>query len=889
MDAPRERTPEEKVIRVAPSSSSVRRSLADGEAKYLAAAIAKLDSLEYGDPAEFVFDRSGRAAARRSNLRELWVPPTFRTADERNVERDINALWTTTEQCAVVIGHPGYGKSTLARFLTTSFAHEFLASKLDRFAFYVPLASLKLKDRTNQRAIVECAVRAVGLVLDEGALLELEKSLKSATLIFDGLDELPMTHGAGDQIPTRIEAASLIRSVNIPNNESFRTGRLSTIVTSRVADWHEDDRTKIRPAALFEISNFSPEQAREAVVRWHDVAIRLRAEEGLGTADLEKRKLDVANAISTNSELGAVCLTPLMLNILQTIYSDESRDIPSSVSQLCLRAVDRLFMKKHLFGDQKLLITDHGSWILDALAEGAFTAQERLVQGGTKILTDEDLRRVSKNTCRLSEATPFETRENLITSIAAHIRRGHGILQPMRRNEYEFAHNVFREVLAGYALAKRPVTQRRGYALLEKWHAPIRYWAGLRAASEEGKNEINAFVGELRGGPGSRTIEAALARAEMLSEVVSVTHGQSLMRDLKQRILATQSELLKWLSRRSLPFSKRMRIGDLLGTLGDPRLEAEFSSRLFWVEAGPRQIGRSTNHITRITKYSSVPASPPIEGMLSRFALSALLVTNAEYKQFLDDGGYKQREHWQSAEGWAWASGDDDVRNAVLNRARAVAPTHLTSEVLGQRLIAEDFPDQCERMIKRSSPMYWSAPSHNRPNQPVVGVNWWEALAYASWIDARLRNEGKLDKGQQVRLPTEAEWESVARQLSGDNPYPWTEGPPYENAHLRAAENSEEARALRPCAVGLFPFNSSGLHDIVGNVWEWTLSKAKPYSQEAFRQEEDVCGLDDRVARGSSWLSSEIEAAEITFRSFDPPYNAYEDLGIRLCVAERGK
>ncbi|XUJ32455.1 formylglycine-generating enzyme family protein [Bradyrhizobium japonicum] len=168
-------------------------------------------------------------------------------------------------------------------------------------------------------------------------------------------------------------------------------------------------------------------------------------------------------------------------------------------------------------------------------------------------------------------------------------------------------------------------------------------------------------------------------------------------------------------------------------------------------------------------------------------------------------------------------------------------------------------------------------------------MNWWEALAYASWIDARLRKQGKLDKDQQVRLPTEAEWESVAQQLGGDNPYPWTEGAPYQNAHLRAAENSEEARALRPCAVGLFPFHSSGLHDIVGNVWEWTLSKAKPYSEETFRQEADVCGLDDRVARGSSWLSSEIEAAEITFRSFDPPYNAYEDLGIRLCVAERGK
>lgn len=882
------RTPEEPIVRVStkPQLESNRRKVSEAEASYLAAVTARLDSIEYGDPSEFVLGRTGRDTQRRSALSEVWVPPTLRTPDERSIERDVNALWSTSEQCAVVIADPGHGKSTLARFLTCKFAQEFLANNLDRFAFYVPLAGLRLKTRTNQRAIIECALRAVDIEPDAATVVQLEQSLKTASIIFDGLDELPTSQANDDLIPTRIEAAALIRSVNIRNNESFRTGPLSTVVTCRILDWFEDERTKIKPAALFELSNFSPQQAKDAVSRWHDAARRMVEEAGVDAGDLARRKDDITTAISTNPELGAVCLTPLMLSILQTVYSDDSGDIPSSVSQLCLRAVERLLIKKHSIGEQGNLVNNYSGWILDALARAAFISQERFVAGRSKVLTDEDLRLVAKETCPLPDSTRYESRENLITSIVGHIRRGHGILHHLRRNEYDFAHSVFREVLAGHALAKLPVTQRREYALDEKWHPPIRYWAGLRAASEDGKHEINGFVGELRGGAGSRAIEAILARAEMLSEVVSVTRGRNLMRDLKQRIESSQSELLKSLGKKSLPFAKRLRVGDLLGTLGDPRLDQDFMKRLLWIEGGIKQIGRVANHSTRITKYPNVPASPRIEGELSRYALSTFLVTNLEFKKFLDSGGYGLREFWQSDYGWAWACGDHEILSELVRSAREVAPTHLTSEVLGRRLIADDFPDQCEKMIRRSAPMYWTDPAHNRSNQPVVGVNWWEALAYASWLSKTLHSEGKLARNLQVRLPTEAEWEVAARQCADGNMYPWKDGAPSENAHLRATE-VDELRASRSCGVGLFLFNSTDLYDLVGNVWEWTLSVAKPYASDSFSQSVNVSGLEDRIARGSSWLSSETEAAEITFRSFDPPYNAYEDLGIRLCVAEQ--
>jgi len=104
---------------------------------------------------------------------------------------------------------------------------------------------------------------------------------------------------------------------------------------------------------------------------------------------------------------------------------------------------------------------------------------------------------------------------------------------------------------------------------------------------------------------------------------------------------------------------------------------------------------------------------------------------------------------------------------------------------------------------------------------------------------------------------------------------------------VRVAFNKgTEAPIQRTCGVGLFENVKTNLpiFDMVGNVWEWTVSKVQPYSKETFNQIADETSFEDRIARGSSWLSSEEESTQITFRSFDPPYNAYEDLGFRIVI-----
>ncbi|HDN26743.1 MAG TPA: formylglycine-generating enzyme family protein, partial [Thioploca sp.] len=140
-------------------------------------------------------------------------------------------------------------------------------------------------------------------------------------------------------------------------------------------------------------------------------------------------------------------------------------------------------------------------------------------------------------------------------------------------------------------------------------------------------------------------------------------------------------------------------------------------------------------------------------------------------------------------------------------------------------------------------------PSDNgwgRSNRPVINVSWNDAAAYAKWLSQQT--------GQKYRLPTEAEWEYAAR--AGSKTKYWWGNNIGKN---RAACNGCGAKwgldaKIMTAPVGSFQPNPFGLHDTVGNVWEWTCSEyEKKYKGKEKRCLQNSANNSLFALRGGSW------------------------------------
>ncbi len=141
---------------------------------------------------------------------------------------------------------------------------------------------------------------------------------------------------------------------------------------------------------------------------------------------------------------------------------------------------------------------------------------------------------------------------------------------------------------------------------------------------------------------------------------------------------------------------------------------------------------------------------------------------------------------------------------------------------------------------------------------PVVCVTPADAEAYAAWLSART--------GQDYRLPSEAEWEYAAR--AGDaRPRPWDGDAGAQCAHANGADRALQAalpnQAAAPCQddfpftapSGRFPANGFGLHDMIGNAWQWVAGCYTPDLTGIPEDGSPAPGPEEceRVARGGSW------------------------------------
>jgi sulfatase modifying factor 1 len=183
----------------------------------------------------------------------------------------------------------------------------------------------------------------------------------------------------------------------------------------------------------------------------------------------------------------------------------------------------------------------------------------------------------------------------------------------------------------------------------------------------------------------------------------------------------------------------------------------------------------------------------------------------------------------------------------------------------------------------------WREPGFPQSNMdPVVCINWNDALAYAKWLSRKT--------GKRYRLPTEAEWEYAARGGTGTARY-WGNNPDKACAYANGADKTAQAKidgatswSVHHCTDG-FAFtapaghykpNAFGLEDMLGNVWEWTGDiyhvdyQGAPTDGSAWQG-----GGDKRLLRGGSWNNSPSNLrAAVRYKS-DPALR-FSSFGFRV-------
>jgi iron(II)-dependent oxidoreductase len=217
-------------------------------------------------------------------------------------------------------------------------------------------------------------------------------------------------------------------------------------------------------------------------------------------------------------------------------------------------------------------------------------------------------------------------------------------------------------------------------------------------------------------------------------------------------------------------------------------------------------------------------------GYLDRFC-----VTNEQFQQFVDAGGYEQLEFWH-----------EEALPALL-----------------------DFVDQ----TGNPGPRFWSDGQYPSGEErlPVVGVSWFEAWAYAHWV-------GK-------QLPTDAQWtkagswpvESAPGRIA-QRRYPWGESFDVRRAHLFGSGQRG------PVPVDEFPSGVSvgGIHQLIGNVWEWTSTPLVELGDPSLYVSESVMSI-----RGGAFDTYFENHATCHYQSGDHALVRKRNIGFRLALPMR--
>ena len=850
---------------------------------------------------------------------------------ERGEGGDRTALMDAITQpdirCLTLLGLPGSGKTTFVNYLTARLAMGERAELpaalqsglpvrivLRDTADHLPLDADEGAPEMLWSALSADIAKYLGRPAAALALPYLQRRLmlEGGIVFLDGLDEVPE---AGERRKCLLDA-TLGWVTALPKCRFLLTARFYAYADPK---WRLPD---FKPVAL---APFNETQVANFVRRWYDA---VRFSQGWDASMAQDRAQELLDALEAHLYLGDMVSRPLLLTLMTTLHSHK-RQMPEDRAELYEFSVGLLLtrwqvnrQKKDKTG--KPFIEEGIEKVLglgetrlrEALEELALQTHRKQKESKTgraeaeqRSPADIPLGDVLATFSRYAphDMNPRELVKYLENRAGLLIGRGEGI--------FTFPHRSFQEYLAACRLAN--TEQNFADALRTLVYEDLEWWRevfllGVGKKRFGGRGDAVDIINRLAPcGPNEiealsdRHWQAAALAAEAALDLrlPEWAPGNDYYQTVLKRLRAWLVALIEG---GHLAPRERLQAGDLLGGLGDPRPGVGV------IILSPKAEGEAPRPIPDLD-WAHIPAGAFTMGSaddddqayddekprhtleLDEFWLARYPLTNAQFRPFVEGGGYQNPAYW-TAEGWAWHEGAEPDWSPIEN--------HDDKDFVGR------YKEWIMSRTDRTRPHWWGDLKWGAATRPVVGVTWYESLAYCRWLEEQLvaisaeQLAGKrlsavqracwqgLAAGElHIALPSEAQWEKAAR---GPQAYCWAWGNQWQDD----CANTDAAQLGETSPVGLFPSgeNPYGLLDITGNTWEWTHSKwgrtdlvkpdyAYPYNPDDGRETLD--GPDLRVVRGGSWDLTNWNA-RCAYRLRFLPSDFILNLGFRVSLSLAG-
>jgi formylglycine-generating enzyme required for sulfatase activity len=792
------------------------------------------------------------------------------------------------DRALVLLGGPGSGKTTLLRRLQLEIAWEGLAGSDGPVSFFVPLNAYRgarLADPLPDPAawLAERWQRQQPDLPDFATLFRAGRLL----LLLDGLNEMP--HRDREDYGERVALWQLFVQDAPPDS--------AILFSCRSLDYSVPLGSELTPVRQVQVEPLTPAQIEQFLAHY-----------------LAEAGAEVWETLRQDSRQLSLFATPFFLRLLVDqklatgdLLTNRVELLTGFVRRALYREVqDR---KHHLFDPGLLLTANDRQQVVHV--HNRWASPTALPHQGVLIPKLEGLAFAMQDNRAANEAgqvrVPEETAHTLLDHPLAEDIVAAGIQlnvldKDLTRLEITYLHQLLQEYFAARVLAAAPEPERMQTVwraneirpALADWLAAAAVSAPLPPAPTTGWEETTLLAAAMTANQ-EQFVNDLMAANLPLAARCAASPEVAVSPQLVERL---QTALLARIGDVQADLRARITAAEALGELGDPRFERRSGPHgryllppLAPVAAGTYTIGDDQG------RYSDEKPVHPVD--VAAFEMGLFPVTNAEYRLFMEAGGYKDEQWWETEAARAWLRGESSnegqkahyrdlvsvLQNMSDNDIRALprAPDDIEGLLWWKHASKEERENQVDEWYQPGrvydQPDYWDDGRFNHPSQPVVGVTWFEARAYCAWLSAQT--------GGVVTLPTEAEWEAAARGGEGRE---YAYGPAFDPAR----GNTFETHVRRTTPVGVFPGGQTpeGIADLSGNVWEWTSTIwgerlnqpdfAYPYDANDGR-EDPANATARRVLRGGSWLLN-ADYARAAFRYYFVPGYRGDNYRFRVVV-----